>query len=244
MKLLVVGESCKDVYHYGNCQRLCPEAPVPIFKSSKSKITNGGMANNVYNNLISLGFDADICTNKNWRSITKTRLVDRRSNYTVLRVDTNDDKYGRCKTKEIDFSDYSAIIISDYDKGYLTEKDIEYISNQHPITFLDTKKTLGDWCQNIKFIKINDVEFEKTKQTVTKNLFDKLIITMGPDGCKYKDVVFPVAEVEIKDAGGAGDTFIAALSMKYVETSDIFESIKFANECATLVVQKKGIATV
>ena len=244
MKLLVIGESCKDVYHYGTCQRLCPEAPVPIFKSSKNQITNGGMAYNVYNNLISLGAEVDVCTNKNWRSITKTRLVDKRSNYTVLRIDKNDDKYGRCDVKNINYDDYSAVVISDYNKGYLTEGDIEYISKNHPLTFLDTKKSLGAWCKDVKFIKINDVEYEKTRDTITKNMTNKLIITAGPDGCKYKDLVFPVPKVEIKDAGGAGDTFVAALSMKYVETTDIFKSIKFANECATAVVQKKGIATV
>ena len=123
MKLLVVGESCTDIYHYGDCPRLCPDAPVPIFKSSKNKITNGGMAHNVYNNLISLGTDVDIHTNKNWRSISKIRLVDRRSNYTVLRMDNNDNKYGKCKIKDIDFSNYSAVIISDYNshgcEGYL-----------------------------------------------------------------------------------------------------------------------------
>ena len=162
----------------------------------------------------------------------------------MLRIDKNDEKYGRCKVKDIDFSKYAAIVVSDYNKGYLTEGDIEYISKQHPTTFLDTKKTLGSWCKDVKFIKINDIEYEKTKETVTKNLFNKLIITMGPDGCKYKDLVFPVPAVEIKDAGGAGDTFVASLAVKYVETEDIFESIKFANECATQVVQKKGIATV
>ena len=71
MRILVVGESCADVYHYGTCHRLCPEAPVPIFKSSKNDITSGGMAHNVYNNLVSLGADVEIQTNKNWRSVTK-----------------------------------------------------------------------------------------------------------------------------------------------------------------------------
>jgi D-beta-D-heptose 7-phosphate kinase/D-beta-D-heptose 1-phosphate adenosyltransferase len=217
---------------------------VPIFKATKSQINSGGMAFNVYNNLVSLGGDVELHTNKNWRSITKTRLVDRRSNYTVLRVDKNDDKYGRCNVKDINYIEFSAVIISDYNKGYLTEGDIEYISKKHSLTFLDTKKSLGSWCKDIKFIKINDVEYEKTQDTITNSLMNKLIITTGPDGCRYKDLVFPVPEVEIKDAGGAGDTFIAALSMKYVETEDIFESIKFANECATMVVQKKGIATI
>ena len=28
--ILLIGEHCIDVYHYGTCNRLNPEAPVPI----------------------------------------------------------------------------------------------------------------------------------------------------------------------------------------------------------------------
>jgi len=35
---------------------------------------------------------------------------------------------------------------------------------------------------------------------------------------------------------------LAALVKKYVETKDIKQSIVFANECATLVVQKRGVS--
>ena len=31
MKILVIGDSCKDVFIYGTANRLCPEAPVPVF---------------------------------------------------------------------------------------------------------------------------------------------------------------------------------------------------------------------
>ena len=31
-KILVVGESCLDVFTYGDVERLSPEAPVPVFK--------------------------------------------------------------------------------------------------------------------------------------------------------------------------------------------------------------------
>ena len=38
MKILVIGDSCKDKYIYGLCERMCPEAPVPVFQPIKEKI--------------------------------------------------------------------------------------------------------------------------------------------------------------------------------------------------------------
>ena len=136
------------------------------------------------------------------------------------------------------------VIISDYNKGFLSERDIEEIIRNSSITFLDTKKILGDWCRSVTYIKINDVEYAKTEYKLTREIIQKMIITLGPRGCKYQDVVYPVPKVEIKDAAGAGDTFIAALVVEYVKTKNIEKAIKFANECATTVVQKKGVSII
>jgi bifunctional ADP-heptose synthase (sugar kinase/adenylyltransferase) len=243
VKILVIGESCKDVYQYGDCVRLCPEAPVPVFQSNKSRRANAGMAMNVYNNMNSLSeAEIEISTNKNWEETIKTRYVDFRTNSIVLRIDINDITIQRCDLNKIDFEQYDAVVISDYNKGFVTEADIEDISNQHSVTFLDTKKILGSWCQNIKFIKINEFEYDRTKHRLTDELVSKMIITLGPNGAKFNDKVYQVPKVEIKDTSGAGDTFIAGLVSKYVETGDIDISIAFANDCATRVVQKKGVS--
>ena len=87
-KVLVIGDSCKDVFQYGKCERLSPEAPVPVFKPTINK-SNGGMAVNVYNNLIALGVDCDIITDS---GITKTRYVDEVSNQMLIRIDENSDQ--------------------------------------------------------------------------------------------------------------------------------------------------------
>ena len=36
MSVLVIGESCIDVFQYGDCKRLCPEAPVPVFNPTRN----------------------------------------------------------------------------------------------------------------------------------------------------------------------------------------------------------------
>ena len=97
---------------------------------------------------------------------------------------------------------------------------------------------------NVKYIKINEHEYENNKKYITNNIKDKIIITLGPKGSVYKDTIYPVPKVEIKDVSGAGDSFIAGLVVKYIEKKDIIDAIKFANCCATQVVQKKGVSIV
>ena len=87
MKILVIGDSCEDVFVYGDIGRISPEAPVPVFNPRFEK-SNDGMAKNVVNNVESLGVSVFSVTNSN--SIRKVRYVDERSNQMVLRVDEND----------------------------------------------------------------------------------------------------------------------------------------------------------
>jgi len=246
MKILVIGESCTDVFHYGESVRLCPDAPVPVFKSL-SITQNVGMAKNVQENLNSLGARADILTNNDYGEIIKTRYVDLRTNHMFLRVDEGDDRYREIPAKALkktDFERYAAVIVSDYNKGFLPPAVLHEIAQHHPLVFLDTKKHLGEWSKGFSFIKINHKEYEETKHTLDDELKTRLIITRGPAGSEYKNTKYPVPAVEVKDTSGAGDTFLAALTKTYVETQNIGEAIKFANQCATKVVQRRGVSTI
>ena len=94
---------------------------------------------------------------------------------------------------------------------------------------------------------MNEWEWELCERNGAKyeDWADKLIITMSEKGCLHRDVVFPVNnDIEVRDLSGAGDTFMAALVYKYVNTDSITDAIKFANDCATKVVQKKGVTTI
>ena len=243
MSILVIGESCLDVFQYGDCKRLCPEAPVPVFNPTY-KIKNGGMAFNVYRNLQSLGVETNLHTNENYKKITKIRFVDEKTNHMFMRLDENDNSFNKCNLEKINFSLYDAIIVSDYNKGFLSKKEINFIGKNHKFVFLDTKKILGSWCETMAYIKINLDEYEKTKHIINKEIEDKLIITMGASGARHSGIIYPVPKVEIKDTSGAGDTFIAGLVTNFIENKNIEKSIKFANICATKVVQKKGVSVV
>ena len=246
MKLLVIGDSCTDIFRYGEVSKLASEAPIPVIKPEK-ETSNPGMAGNVVANLKVLGADVDFITNK--REIRKIRYVCSKYNHLLLRVDEND----ACERIDIenvlctiDWEEYDAIIISDYCKGFINDLDIEYIAASHPLTFLDTKKTLGNWARNISFIKINSAEHKNNKEIFknNKDLLKKSIITKGPSGCSYRGHIYPTKEVSLKDVSGAGDTFLAGLVKNYVSTKNIKEAIKFAQECTTIVVQKSGVSTI
>jgi len=242
--ILIIGDSCKDIHIYGKSNRLCPDAPVPVFVPSYQK-QNLGMAGNVYQNVISLGVPSTLKTNT--ATIEKTRYVDEATNHMFLRVDSGDEKIDQIKnlTKEV-LSGYDLVIISDYNKGFLTEDDIEFICKNHNLVFIDTKKMIGDYCKDCTYIKINKYEYNNSLQYIKNNSWahEKVIQTLGSGGCQLGNLKLPVKKVEIKDLCGAGDTFLASLCVEYLKTKDIKKSLIFANECATKVVQMKGVNTI
>ena len=239
-RILVIGESCRDIFHYGECNRLAPEAPAPVFNPVLTS-ENQGMAMNVQKNLQALGANCDIVTNSNWQSILKERYIHLNTNQMFLRVDNGDNDIERLQVKDLDLESYKTVVISDYCKGFLTKEDIEYISKNHDRVFLDTKKVLGTWTKHVDFIKINFNEYQRSKDFITTDIESKLIVTLGANGTKYRQKTFSVEKVEIKDTSGAGDTFLAGLVFHYNDTEDIESSITFANKCATKVVQKRGV---
>ena len=254
MNILVVGDSCKDVFIYGEVKRLTPEAPVPVFNPRK-KVENDGMAKNVVNNVEALNVTIHIITNKN--SIRKVRYVDKKSNQLVLRVDEHDYcdriesdlsysiKDNRCKLTMSGTVEVDAIIISDYDKGFLHEEDVECICENNKNVFVDTKKKLGDWVRYADYLKINSIEYEQNKDFLRNDdVMNKTIITKGNEGCLFQGKIYPTEDVPVKDISGAGDTFLAGLAVEYIRSNDIIKAINFAQECTKIVIQKHGVSVV
>lgn len=238
--ILVIGETCRDIFVYCNALRLAPDLPVPVLEV-ESVVENPGMAMNVQRNIRGIFEHCSLITNQNWQEISKTRYVHSSTNHMFIRIDTPH-KIARIDIKQIEY-DYSMIVISDYDKGFLTREDIYEISERHPLVLLDTKKPLGSWAGKCKFIKINDYEYERSKPFADDDIEKRIIHTKGGDGAFFQSEHFPVTKVEVRDASGAGDAFFAALSVNYLQTSDIRKSIEFANVCASRVVSERGVTT-
>lgn len=245
MNFLVIGESCVDTWVYGDVPRLAPEGPAPVFIPTRT-VTNPGMAANVVENLKALGVTTGFITNPN--RITKTRYVDDKTNHLMLRIDVGDKE-----TLPVNYnftsrflSQYDAVLISDYRKGFITEEHIFSICNLHDNVFIDTKKVITPAFKMARLIKINDYEYKLSEASIKliPELESKLVVTMGKNGSRLGNKIYPVPLVEVRDLAGAGDTFLAALSYKYMETKDIDKAIIFANDSATKVVQSRGVTTV
>lgn len=229
LKVLLIGDSCTDEYVYGSCERLNPEAPVPILKFNR-KETKKGMAWNVRENIESFGIEVYMITNQ--ETITKTRYIDEKYNQQILRVDDEPD----LKPMNYDLPDehFDALVISDYDKGFLSNKKVfELVEWFDGPVFIDSKKTKlpKESC----FVKINDLEFSKLD-----NPSDNLIITRGSKGAEYQGKLYPGEKVDIFDAVGAGDTFLSALVYFYLKCGKIEEAIPYANKAAAIAVSNFG----
>ncbi|MFK2823421.1 D-glycero-beta-D-manno-heptose-7-phosphate kinase [Arcobacter sp. YIC-80] len=148
--ILVIGDLMIDHYLWGSCDRISPEAPVPILKVTNETNVLGG-AGNVVNNLKALGANVGVLSvigddeianelksmlesidvnnflviQKNRETSKKSRLI--ASNQQIIRYDkettVNIDKSSEdkiLKLLEKHIKNYDLVLLSDYGKGVLT----------------------------------------------------------------------------------------------------------------------------
>jgi D-beta-D-heptose 7-phosphate kinase/D-beta-D-heptose 1-phosphate adenosyltransferase len=230
-KVLLIGDSCIDNYQYGTVDRISPEAPVPVFKISHIE-TKEGMAANVAKNLAAFGIHVTALFGE---QSFKTRLIDTRSGQHIVRID-DDTVSTPFDPTTLTSIDYDAIVISDYNKGFVSAGAVAYLKSIFPgPIFVDTKKKNLEMFEGC-FVKVNEHEFINSTSQCTN-----LIVTLGSNGAMYQKEVFPTSKVEVVDVCGAGDSFLSALCYRYVSTNNIRESIMFANKAAAISVKHSGV---
>ncbi len=230
-KILLIGDVCVDKYVFGKIDRLSPEAPVPVFIPEREE-EKPGMAANVKQNLQALNCVVELLT---LPGSIKTRFIDAKSGQHIMRLDQD------ANSRALELATaippiYSAVIISDYNKGCVTYELIEEVIQQSncPV-FIDTKKTDLARFEGA-FIKINSLEY-----SLAKTLANNVIVTLGKNGTRYNGETFAAPAVEVSDVCGAGDTFLAALVYEYLNTQDMVAAIKFANLAAAVTVKHLGV---
>jgi len=244
VKILVIGEKCIDRFMYCDVSRFSPEAPVPVLNPIEV-VENDGMAGNVVRNLISLNKNISVIHWYQDEIITKTRFVEKKSNHMFLRLDEGEENISNMNLVNERISEiynYDVVIVSDYDKGFISDLDLIKIGKSSKVSILDSKRKLNKEIVNsFTFVKLNEKESLQNKELLECN---NILITLGSKGTKFKDEVYPSPNPqETIDVSGAGDTFTASFILKYIETVNIKSSIIWANQMSSIVVSKRGVAT-
>ena len=237
--VIVIGDKCTDKYIYGECSRLSPEQPVPVLDKKRVE-EKPGMAGNTELNLKAFGINTVLLSQR--EEITKTRFVDTNSGYQLMRLDETP-KCGRIANAELKMAfmhmNPHAVVISDYDKGYLSENDLWAIChNVNRPVFVDTKKRKLFQKDNV-FWKINKKEYDLLDESHMPDE-KNLIVTLGSEGVMWRGLVFKPEVVKVFDVCGAGDTFLSALVYEFLRTNNMQKSIELANKAAAISVTHPG----
>ena len=235
-KVLVIGENCTDIFIYGKSR-------IPFHRKEQLGVhddvfeifettTDPGMAGNVVKNLKHFGALVEFASNA--EEFCKTRYVDTETKETVFRVDSIENfvpiEFSDAAFNE--FKNFDAIIISDYNRGLVTEEIIQKACEVNENVFIETKKVLGDFCKKAKMIKLNFNEYGYVKNHCNVDDFkESLVVTLEDEGCMYKECTYPLFDDQKQNYQliGGGDKFLAAFTLKYLDTKCFIESINHSN---------------
>ena len=293
-KVLVIGDVMLDTYYKGDVKRISPEAPVPVVRVNYRFDTLGGAANvcrnlcNVGSKVYLIG-----CVGKDDRSeIVAQKLDEIAVDYTlfptdyptinkirvignhqqIVRVDFEEEKMiltseqqdeiNQIISEKITFVD--CVVISDYGKGFCTEKICQHAINAAnklgKTTIVDPKSF--DWKKyeqatiitpNVKeFAEVSGKEISNNDEEITvaaaqllqKYNFTGLLITRSEKGMSLasNNLIehIPTEAKEVFDVSGAGDTVVAVLAAGLSAHFSLRESVVLANIAAGIVVGKEG----
>jgi D-beta-D-heptose 7-phosphate kinase/D-beta-D-heptose 1-phosphate adenosyltransferase len=291
-RILVLGDVMMDKYIWGDVSRISPEAPIPVVVAKNDTSCLGG-AGNVGYNLQKLGAypiltgivgdDKDgewirenvtdsrgILINAKRPTTVKTRIIAHHQH--VVRVDLEEKEPIspdlRAKIfRFIQEEKFDALIISDYNKGIVTEPllqqvlsfteqknlpvcvdpKVEHFYYFSPVTLItpnhfEAESVVHHSCRNNK-------EVEKAGEAILSKISTKyLILKRGEQGLSVfergkKVLHVPTLAQEVYDVTGAGDTVIAVSSLALLAGASIQEAALLANLAAGIVVGKLGTAT-
>jgi rfaE bifunctional protein kinase chain/domain len=215
-KVVVIGDIMVDHYIYGTCDRVSPEAPVPVVKVTHEEYVPGGAANvaqqlSIYkqHNVLA-GFATGLlwsespyqkrCIVECGHTIHKTRVVANR--YQLIRFDRYD-RYDMDKSQRslfrhklngvLNTPDLGVVIIADYNKGTisktLAKRVIDHCNMFSVPILVDTKRSDISCFKNATAITPNKKEWELIKKNTKKPniLVDYILVTSGADGVTLID---------------------------------------------------------
>ena len=240
-RVAVFGESCLDIFKYVTATRLAPDLPIPVLQEQYQS-ENPGMAANVASNLTALGADVSLFTNEGWEKVTKTRYMDSKTNHAFVRVDSHS-SVARI-TELPDVSSYDAVVIADYNKGFLLDDDIIGLASRNENVFIDTKRLVNKIGNYVTWIKLNEFEWSRNSEILDRHTSEKTVVTLGENGALFRGKVFSVDTVEVGDVSGAGDAFFATFVVSLLRGESPIQAVRNANSKASEVVRHRGVTQV
>jgi len=227
----------------------------------------------IFEKLRELGVETDCIVSEPERPTTrKTRVI--ASNQQVLRIDKELKRQITSQTLEklmdmieTKMHQVDVIIISDYDKGLVTNelvaRTIDLAKKHKVFTLADPKSLNFSKYSNVSILTpnkkeaglaanidiITDQDLVLAGEKIMKQAgLEKLLITCGKDGMVLFEKDVSVQKIASKarqvfDVSGAGDTVIALLGLGLAAGASFQEAAMIANAAAGIVVAKVGTAT-
>ncbi|WP_456399570.1 D-glycero-beta-D-manno-heptose-7-phosphate kinase [Persephonella sp.] len=289
--ILVVGDLILDKYLWGEVERISPEAPVPVVDVKEESFNLGGACNVAWNisklegnvyiaGVVGEDYNGEILLNmlrdhkinpivvkdKKRPTTEKTRII--AVSQQLMRIDREDknklphniqNRLLEEIKKIIDKID--AVIVSDYGKGVVTKKIMDFLVDTGIPIFVDPKPSNFNLYSGVTIVTPNKKEayecikkdrsipVDKVGKEIMKKLgLENLLITLGSEGMALftegELIKIPAKAKKVFDVTGAGDTVVSVLALSKISGGSWIQSASLANYAAGYVVGEIGTAAV
>ena len=294
-KVLVIGDAMIDHYVLGVVQRVNPEAPVSLLNVKEKRDMSGGAGNAAKNvatlgaatTLLTITGDdpaafrlkeiAEAELYKVYPIRDGSRPTIQKSRYManhqqLLRVDEEEKHPVSPEIEKQIIADMeklqegiTAIVVSDYDKGFITpnvasaiiaiahDRSLPIIADlkaNHVPLFKGVTAITPNRKEAHEFLSLNWPDEKKPPeylaQELSKMMKSDVFVTLGDEGIYLRDRdgeefhINPARKIEVFDVSGAGDTVVATLALSYASGATAFEAGELANAAGAVVVGKVG----
>lgn len=287
MNIIVLGDIMLDINHICETTRNAPEAPIPIYNIKKTNYILGGAGNvainlsklqtnveiitvigdDIYGKKIQEILDMSNVKNKCYidskrkttqknRLFCSNKLVNRHDIETIEPIDVNMEQMIYLYVKEL-IANTNAIVISDYNKGVITEhlceKIIKLANDNSVPTFVDPKlKTIKKYSNCFCFKPNMSESIELTGKTNLNDIFLSIcqqinstntVITDGSNGIYLNNSNTNFKHdkhIDVIDVTGAGDIALCVLVYIWLLEADINLACSIANYICGKSVQHVG----
>jgi len=274
-KILVIGDIMMDINYICETYRIAPEANIPVYNVLEENYILGGAAN-VARNLNNLNCDVEIISviggdnvgKKMILNLDKNKIRNRlfidlnRKTTQKNRIILDSTIVGRYDIEDVneitqelsnDILDYikrkqkvDAMIISDYDKGvisqYLCENIIRHCNENNIYTFIDPKiknylKYKDCFCLKPNLKEGEAISGEKSIENIFRCIKQNIqckncVLTCGENGIyvnSEENLIMHNTKIPVIDVTGAGDIVASVLTYEYLQTNDLIMASKVAN---------------